>query len=263
MSTSEAKANHDFKVDLDLYKGPIDLLLHLVKKNEVGADSIPVAAIAKQYSEFLEVVETINIDLVGDFLEIAGLLVESKLRAILPRNELEENETERDPRQDLVQRLLLYKQFRDASELLSEQGRVWQERYSRVRNDLPPRKIDPADQPIHEVELWDLVSAFGRVLKRQQKPPSDNIIYDDTPITVYMERIHTRLIRDNRIAFSELFDVGMHKSAMVGIFLAILELVRHHGALTEQGEDHGEIMIVRGENFTEKLELGEGPSFLE
>ena len=263
MNESTSKQLKDFKVELDVYRGPLDLLLYLVKKNEVTADSIPVAAIAQQYVEYLEIIETIDIDLVGDFLEIAGLLVENKLKAILPRNELEAVDDDGDPREDLVQRLLLYKQFRDASELLAEQGRLWQERFSRIRNDLPPRQLDPADQPIHEVELWDLVSAFGRVLKRQQQPPSDNIIYDETPITVYMQRIHNRLLRDEKIAFSHLFEGGMHKSAMVGIFLAILELVRHHGALTEQTNDHGEISIKKGESFTEKLEIGDELSFID
>ncbi len=255
-------AQRDFTIELDLYQGPVDLLLYLIKRSELEADQIPVATIANQYVEFLDVIEQIDIDLVGDFLELAGLLVEAKLRAILPRNELlNDGELDRDPREDLVERLLLYKQFKDAAELLAEQGRIWQDRFVRVRNDLPPRKIDPADQPLQDVELWDLVSAFGRVLKRNQQPPTEEVIFDETPITEYMKWIHERILSEDKIRFSSLFKPGMHKSALVGVFLAVLELVRHHNASTEQWGDHGEIIIGRGVHFKSELQIGDEVTF--
>jgi len=259
---TEPKLQSEFKIQLDQYTGPADLLLYLVRRNELSVDEIPVSVIARQYCEFLEVIEVIDINLVGDFLEIAGLLVESKLRAILPRNELlDDVKEQRDPRENLVHRLLMYKQFKDAAELLAEQGRQWQDRFVRVRDDLPPRRVDPAEQPIHEVELWDLVSAFGRVLKRQQTPPTEDIVYDETPITVYMQRIHNRILREQHVTFSSLFEPGMHKSALVGVFLAVLELVRHHNALTDQSDDHGEIVIGRGEGFSDVLDIGDEITF--
>ncbi|HMO15683.1 MAG TPA: ScpA family protein [Pirellulaceae bacterium] len=257
-----ALSQRDFRLELDHYKGPVDLLLFLVKRNEVAPEDLPVAQIAKQYSEFLELLEAIDIDLVGDFLEIAGLLVEAKLRAILPKNELL-NDTvhEQDPREDLVSRLLLYKQYKDAAELLGEQVRIWQDRFTRIRDDLPPRKLDPADQPIQDVELWDLVSAFGRVLKRNQKPPTEEIIQDETPITEYMKRIHGQILHQRQVRFSSLFQPGMHKSALVGVFLAILELVRHHRVNTEQSGMHGDIIISAGEGFNPDLQIGEEITF--
>jgi len=258
----DARQLTDFKVELSVYRGPLDLLLYLVRRNEVQADELSVSKITKQYEEFLEILEAIDIDLVGDFLELAGLLLELKLRAVLPRNELlDDHDTQLDPREDLVQRLLSFKEFRDAAELLNEQGRLWQERFTRVRNDLPPRKIDPSEQPIHEVELWDLVSAFGRMLKRQQRQPQTDIVFDDTPITVYMQRIHQRVVRVGQASFSALFEPGMHKSAMVGVFLAILELSRHHYLVAEQADDYGEIMLRPAEGFQNELQLDDEISF--
>ena len=92
----------------------------------------------------------------------------------------------------------------------------------------PATSGDLADEPIREVELWDLVSAFGRIIRENVATKPSNIVYDDTPIHVYMERIHGRLVERGHLAFSDLFDAGMHKSALIGIFLAVLELVRHH-----------------------------------
>ena len=133
-----------------------------------------------------------------------------------------------DPREELVQRLLEYKKYKDAASMLEEQSRQWQQRFTRLADDLPPRRVDPADQPIHEVELWDLVSALGRVIRDASVLKPSSIIYDETPIQVYMQRIHAQLVDHGRMAFSEVFDAGMHKSALIGMFLSILELVRHH-----------------------------------
>jgi segregation and condensation protein A len=120
---------------------------------------------------------------------------------------------------------------------------------------LPPRRTDLESQPIHEVELWDLVSALGRLMRDRQRVAPTNIVYDDTPIQVYMQRIHERLLAQRQAAFSELFAPGMHKSAMVGMFLAILELVRHHSVRTEQSDLHGEIWVLPGEAFSADLQL--------
>ena len=124
-----------------------------------------------------------------------------------------------------------------------------------MANDLPTRGRDLASEEIREVELWDLVSAFGRVMRENAAVRPSSIVYDDTPIHVYMQRIHQRLEQSGRLAFSELFEPGMHKSAQVGMFLAILELVRHHHVRSEQNELFGEIWILPGDNMTAPLNL--------
>lgn len=237
----------DFRVDLNVYRGPLDLLLYLVRKHELEITNIPVSLITQQFLDYLEVLEQLDVNEVGDFIEMASTLMEIKSRLVLPAAE-DNAETIDDPREELVHRLLEYKRFRDAASMLEERGRQWQRHYPRLSDDLPPRKVDPAQQPIREVELWDLVSALGRTIKEKGQQQT-NIVYDDTPVSTYMRRLHGQLLEEDRVAFSELFTAGMHKSAMIGVFLAILELVRHYNAVTQQGEGHGEIWISRGERF--------------
>lgn len=236
-----------FRVDLAIFRGPLDLLLYLVRKHEVDVVDIPIAAVAEQFLEYLEVLQQLDVNAVGDFLEMASTLIEIKSRQVLPRGGEEEEEVLEDPRHELVQRLLEYKKFKDAASILEERSREWQERFPRLANDLPARQRNLADEPIHELELWDLVSAFGRVMRDTQVTLASNIVYDETPIHVYMSRIHERLQASQRVAFSELFQGGMHKSSLIGMFLAILELVRHHGVHAEQNDPSGEIWILPGE----------------
>ncbi|MEM7783416.1 MAG: ScpA family protein [Planctomycetota bacterium] len=247
-----------FKVESDLFRGPIDLLLYLVRRHEVEVDQIALSPIAEEYLKYLDVLKKISIDSVGDFIEVASKLVELKTRAVLPKNEFEKSSEiveYEDPREDLVQRLLLFKKFRDASGLLEDRAIEWRKTYARIADDVPTRKIDPASQPIKEVELWDLVSAFGRVLRDNRPTPQANITYDETPIHVYMQRIHARIVRQRSLSFSELFEIGMHKSAMVGIFLAVLELTRHHNVIAQQDQLHSEILIVPDQGFADSLDV--------
>jgi segregation and condensation protein A len=238
----------DFRVQLDIFRGPLDLLLFLVRKHELDVRNLPVALITDQYLAHLDVLQQLDVNEVGDFLELASTLIEIKSQLVLPRGG-EEAETWDDPRDQLVERLLEYKKYKDAACLLDERSRDWQQHYPRLASDVAPRQVDPAGQPIREVELWDLVSAMGRILRDSQAVSPTTIVYDETPIQVYMRRIHGKLATERRVAFSDMFLPGMHKSAIVGIFLAVLELARHHGVRTEQNDLHGEIWLVPGDGF--------------
>ena len=251
-----------FRVDLDTYRGPLDLLLHLVRKHEVDIVDIPIAPVTEQFLQYLDVLEQLDVDDVGDFIELASTLLEIKSRMVLPSGGEETEEIE-DARDELVQRLLEYKKYRDAASLLDDQSRQWQQRYARLQDDLPPRQTDLGTQPIQEVELWDLVSALGRVIRDAEVTKPASIVYDDTPIHIYMERIHAKLVNRKRAAFSEMFEPGMHKSAMIGVFLAILELVRHHSVRTEQTAPHGEIWIVPDQNFRTDIDFSDADRYGE
>jgi segregation and condensation protein A len=244
----------DFCIQLDDFRGPLDLLLFLVRRHEVDIRDMPIALITDQYLAHLAVLEQLDVNEVGDFLELASTLVEIKSQLVLPRGG-EEMEGWDDPRNELVARLLEYKKYKDAASMLDERSRDWQRHYGRVASDLPPRQIDPAGQPIHEVELWDLVSAIGRILRESQALVPQAIVFDETPIQVYMQRMHDKLVATGRIGFSEMFQPGMHKSAIVGMFLAVLELVRHHSVRAEQDDLHGEIWIVPGDQFDPTREI--------
>jgi segregation and condensation protein A len=240
-----------FRVDLEVFRGPMDLLLHLVKKHELDVTDLRLADITHQFLQHIEVLQELDIDSVGDFVDFASHLIEIKSRNVLPVDAEERAEVESE-RDELVRRLLEYKGYRDVASMLEEQSRRWQQRQSRRANDLPARRVDLGTQPLQEVELWDLVSAFGRILKENDTAKPASIVYDDTPIQVYMERIHEQIEANQRVAFSQMFVPGMHKSALIGIFLAMLELVRHHSVSTEQGMNHGEIWIARGSRFAQQ-----------
>lgn len=235
-----------FRVQLDMFAGPLDLLWYLVRKQEIDILDISIARVTDQYLEMLTVLEVIDVNAVGDFLELATRLMEIKSKLMLPRHEEEQEADEQveDPRQDIVQRLLEYKKYKDAASMLAERGQLWQQRFARRANDMPTGGVDPAEQPIHEVELWDLVSAFARVIRDNAAATPKAIRYDDTPIEVYMDRIRERLATESHVAFTSLFEPGMIRSQLIGIFLAVLELIRHHHVQVEQPELFGEIMIL-------------------
>jgi segregation and condensation protein A len=248
MSAWPESSPMNFRVDLDVFRGPLDLLLYLVRKHELDVIDVRIATVTEQYLEHLAILAQIDIDRVGDFLDTASLLIELKSRASLPGEEEVVGELD-DPREELVRRLLEYKQYRDAASMLEERSREWCDRFPRMANELPARQTLPEQQPIQEVELWDLVSAFGRVLKAKHAVSGpESIRYDETPIHVYMQRIDDRLRRDRRVAFTNFFESEVHKSTLVGMFLAVLELVRHQHARAAQQELFGEIWLEPGEN---------------
>lgn len=250
----------DFRVQLEIFRGPLDLLLYLVRKHEVEITDIPIALITDQFLAHMAVLEQIDVNAVGDFLEMASTLIEIKSRMVLPHGG-EDQETLEDPRQDLVERLLQYKRFRDAASLLEEQSRQWQQRYTRVADDTPRGAEAMAEQPIHEVELWDLVSAFGRILRDRQLQTPSNIVYDDTPIHVYMQRIYNRLVAQERVPLTSMFEPQMHRSKQVGIFLAVLELVRHYHVRSEQNELFGEIWILPPPGGARPIDIAAGDEY--
>lgn len=246
-ATGQVSQHVTFRVELATFSGPLDLLLYLVRKHEVDICNIPVADVTEQFLDHVAVLEQLDVDSVGDFLDLASTLIEIKSQMVLPHQDAEEPDEIEDPRQELVERLLEFKKYRDAAVQLEERGRQWQERFARAASDLPPRARQDAQPEIAGVELWDLVSAFGRVLRDKLKgPTTTSITYDDTPIHVYMQTIDERVRREQSVLFFDLFPDAVHKSTLVGMFLALLELVRYRHALAHQNERYGDILIEPG-----------------
>jgi segregation and condensation protein A len=231
-----------FTAKLSIYQGPMDLLLYLVRKNELDICDIPIASILEQYLDYIAILEEIDVNLAGEFLAIASMLIEIKSFEVLP-GEVGVEEDVDDPRQELVEQLLSYKKFCDVANVLQVRSEHWQLRFPRLANDLPPRPRNMAEEPIREVELWDIVSAFGRILRENSPKAKHEVIYDETPISTHMKRIYQRLKAEERIAFRQLFVPGQHKTSMVGVFLASLELVRHEYAHIFQDGNFGEIEL--------------------
>ncbi len=243
-----------FEVHLDAYHGPLDLLLYLVKKEELPISELPLAVVTQQYLDYVAVIERLDPNAVGDFLDVASLLLEIKSRSVLPSAEeaaegqpLDDETIESTG--DLVQRLLEFKEYRDAAAKLETLRLDWSKRYTRTV--APSRAdVDPADQPIEGVELWDLVSAFARVMRDRLAPAKlpETIYYDETPIHKHMLRIDALLrATAGPVPFEDLFPEGpVHKSTLVGVFLAMLELIRYRHALAHQPERYGPITLEAG-----------------
>jgi segregation and condensation protein A len=230
----------DYQVDLDIFHGPLDLLLYLVKRDELDLRDIAIARVAEQFREYLDVLQVIDIERAGDFLVMASTLAELKSKALLPRPE-EQGAEEEDPRQELVRQLIEYKRYKDAAALLDEQAQAQGRRLARQGVE-PPAPAGPA--PLRPVELWDLVSAFGRLLRETLALQPQQITVDQTPVQVYMDEVVSRLRAEGPLPFSSLFRPPWTRSRLVGYFLAVLELARRFRIGAEQPGDFGDIRIV-------------------
>lgn len=248
----------EYRVQLELFSGPLDLLLYLVRRNEVDCTQLPISKIADQFQQFLGVLEFLDLDLIGDFLVMASTLMEIKSRDVLPQTAEEAPDAVAEPdvgHNELIARLLEYKKYKDAAHALEQRAAEWQQRYPRLHDDRPEAGRDHAADPIREVELWDLVSALSRVLQKKTVEQTRSIRYDETPISAYVEQIGERVRREQRVAFTDLFAGTNLRSKIIGLFLAVLELLRHHGFRAEQPVDYGEIFILPP---AEKAEIADG-----
>jgi segregation and condensation protein A len=249
-ATSADASAPGYRVRLPMYEGPADLLLYLVRRNELDVCGIPLAQITAQFLEYLAVLQLIDFDSVGEFVVVASTLVEMKSRQVLAGSEQEEEDapppeaTADGPAAELVEQLLQYRKYREAARELEHRAARWQERYPRLSSERPEAGKDPAADRIREVELWDLVSALARVLRRQVADEHSSIRYDDTPISVHIERVGERVRAEGQASFSSFFQGEGQRVKIVSIFLAILELIRHHRFRAEQPDDFGEIWIL-------------------
>ncbi|MDA0588067.1 MAG: segregation/condensation protein A [Planctomycetota bacterium] len=237
-----------YRVEIDFFKGPLDLLLYLVRRDELDVRELAIGPLTKQFLKFMDVLEFLDLDMVGDFVLMASTLAEIKSRLVLPDPEGEPEPDEvladGDPRSDLIKQLLEYRKYKQAASVLEDHAAKWQERYPRLSNDRPQIGKEPAADLIKEVELWDLVSALARVIEKKVIDEESSIRDDDTPISVYVDRIGNQVRSEKRVAFTSLFDDVNQKSRIIGIFLAILELLRHHAFRAEQQDDFGEIWVL-------------------
>ena len=232
----------DYTVQLESFQGPLDLLLFLVKRQEVDIRDIPIARVAEQFLEYLQVLQLIDVEWAGEFLVMAATLMEIKSRLLLPRSE-EELVEDDDPRLELVKQLIEYKKYKEAAVLLDEQAERQQTRLARMPLELPA-PLDPSRQPLRRVELWDLVSAFGRLMRETSALRPRQIVMDETPLHVHMERIMEMLRRNQRLPFAEVFAPPHTRGRLLGLFLATLELIKVNKIQAEQPQLFGDLWLV-------------------
>jgi segregation and condensation protein A len=236
----------DYRVNLDIFAGPLDLLLYLVRKEEVDIYDIPIARITDQYLRYLELLKQLDIDLAGDFLVMAATLMEIKSAMLLPQAEPEQMATDEsgDPRAELIRQLLEYKKFKDAANLLDAAAEQHQERFGRPTN-LIDRLLPEAEPQIDmdQVSIWDLLEAFDAICKATGTQAYTGHIQDDTPIDLYQIEVLHRLQTEGPLTFERVFDARPNRLIMVGLFLALLELIRDRLVWAEQGENSPQIYL--------------------
>ena len=228
------------RVELEIFEGPLDLLLHLIKKNEVSITDIPIATITEQYLATLEVMETLNLDVAGEFLVMAATLVHIKSRMLLPLTEDEEDEEEgADPRAELVRRLLEYQRFKDAADQLEQRELLTRDVF--VRSSVRMEEI-PAPG-FREVPVFELLTALKRVLDRLPKDVVHEVILDKVTVREKMTLLLDILRKQGRLLFESLFSSVETRMEVVVTFLAMLELVKVRAIRIFQEESTGPIEI--------------------
>lgn len=216
----------DYKVALDVYNGPLDLLLFLIKRDELDIYDIPISRITEQYVAYISLLKEVDPEAVGEFLVMAATLMEIKSRVLLPRPPAEESEEEdlSDPRLMLVRQLLEYKKYKDAARSLERSALERSQRHERqpAMPEAPEGVID-----IESVDIWSLFEAFNRMLQQIGKTGAVHQVgVDDTPITLHAADIADALQRaGGQQRFEELFS-GRTRAEMIGLFLALLEMIR-------------------------------------
>ncbi len=236
----------EYRIDTGFFAGPLDLLLYLVRKTEIDICTVSLSKITKDFIDYIEVLDFLDFDLIGDFVVTASTLLEIKSREVLPAQIATVADVD-DPEEsgsDLIARLMEYRRYKEASKLLDDRASEWLERYPRLSSDRPNIKRDHSEDRIKEVELWDLVSALARIVRMPDIEREVAIRMDETPMSVFQEQIRERIAVEGRVAFSSFFNGEKIQSRIVGIFLAILELIRHEHYRSEQPVDFGDIWIL-------------------
>ena len=232
----------DYRVALDIYNGPLDLLLFLIRRDEIDIYDIPIARITKQYLAYVDLLKQLDPEIVSEFLVLAATLMEIKSRTLLPRPPEEEIDDEiGDPRLELVRQLLEYKKFKDAARTLEEAAAERALRHER-RPTLPESNAD--ETAIENLDIWDLFEAFNRLLTQIGKTGGVHQVgVDDTPIALHAEDILDSIQRaGGSQGFEEIF-TGRTRAEMIGLFLALLELIRQRRIRAIQDRPFGPILI--------------------
>jgi segregation and condensation protein A len=235
-----------YRVNLDIFAGPMDLLLYLVRKEEVDIYDIPISKITDQYLQYIEMLKSLDIDLAGDFLVMAATLMHIKSAMLLPRAEPEEmgEGVLEDPRAELIRQLLEYKKFKDAANLLSDAAQQQKERHPRPDSIIEQLKPEAEPQvDIEQVSVWDLLEAFDSIMKATGGVRDISHIKDDTPIDLYQIQILGRLQAEGPMVFERLFEGKEELMVLIGLFLALLELVREELVWAEQEEGSKSIYL--------------------
>jgi segregation and condensation protein A len=215
----------DYPVRLQNFEGPLDLLLHLIKKNEVDIYDIPISLITQQYLEYLDLMQELNLDVAGEFLVMAATLIHIKSRTLLPRPDPTQEDPGEDPREALVRRLLEHQRFKAAAELLHEREISRSAQWGRPDKRVAAVVGEPPEPEI-EVDLFSLMVAFRQVLDRARQRPVVRLPPEQISIEARIDQLLARLSETDACGFEDLFGDVETRPGMIVTFLALLEMIR-------------------------------------
>ncbi|UCG35035.1 MAG: segregation/condensation protein A [Candidatus Omnitrophota bacterium] len=228
------------KIRLDIFEGPLDLLLYLIKKDHLDIHDIPAAKVVDQYIQYLELMKLLDINVASEYMVMAANLISIKSKMLLPREKIEEEE-EQDPREELVKKLLEYEKFKEAAQFLKTK--------ERERLKFMPRPATPQQKEVYiEASIFDLISAFKTALKEVPKEIFFEVIKDEFTVEEKIHDLLHLLLVKEKVALNKLFSSAKSKLEIVVIFLAILELIKLREIVAVQEELFGPISIARREN---------------
>ncbi len=216
-----------FPVKLEAFQGPLDLLLHLIKKHEIDIYDIPISLITQQYLDYLAMMDVLQLDVAGDFLVMAATLIHIKSRSLLPRPAPEQEDPEEDPREALVRRLVEHQKFKAAAELLHDKETVRSAQWTRPDERIAALAGEGLDkEPELEVDLFSLMTAFKAVVERAKQRPQMYLPMEQMSIEQRIDQLARRLENVEALGFEDLFDDVAQRGDLIVTFLAILEMIR-------------------------------------
>ncbi len=235
----------DYPVKLANFEGPLDLLLHLIKKSEVNVYDIPIVLITDQYLQYLDLMQELDLDVAGEFLVMAASLIHIKSRTLVPRIETGiESEEEEDPRDGLVRRLLEHQKFKAAAELLHERETIRSAQWTRPDGRVEDIAGEPFEREL-EIDLFSLLQAFQAVIARTKNRPALVLPAAVVPIETRIEQLLERVSEVDAIGFEELFDGAASRGDILTTFLALLEMIRLKLVRVLQTETFGPIRVYK------------------
>ncbi|MCA9409000.1 MAG: segregation/condensation protein A [Candidatus Omnitrophica bacterium] len=215
-----------YKIKLDVFEGPLDLLLYLIKKDDVDIRDIPIVKITEQYMQYIEMMKMLDLDIVGDFLVMAATLMQIKSKMLLPPDPTEEV-LEEDPRDELARRLLEYKKFKEIAEALQEKETQRKDYFSRTANEDEKKQLKEEAKEIYlEANLFDLINALSEALKKVPEEVLHEIVQEEFTVENKIHDILHTLLDHSQLRLSNLFSKCRVRMEVIVTFLAVLELVR-------------------------------------
>ncbi len=237
----------NYKIRLDIFEGPLDLLLYLVKKDHLNIYDIPIAKVTAQYLEYINFMQLLDLNIVGEFLVMAATLMQIKSKMLLPAEELAVLEEEEDPRAELVKRLLEYEKFKQVAENLRQREVSQQEVFKRPKTEnlQGDQTQDKGESQYFEASIFDLINAFSRALKDVPREVFYEVVKDQFTVEQKVHGILHLLLVQTEIKLSELFRESKSKMEIIVIFLAILELAKMKEIVARQDAEFEDIVISR------------------